>query len=133
MGTDSHDDLPLHLGLDRLAGLLDPTALHGVELRYVLTDLMDRPPYRTWRVAELVDVVTSAGFRIGDPPSKVVSGTLRAEVEHGRVVRVGWGRYRSSGGIPGATRRRIRARAADRWARVGPAVAATSRADVVGG
>lgn len=94
-----------------------PEALFGVELRYVLTDLMLGSP-RVWRVGELVDALARGGFCIGEPASKVVSGALRAEVAHGRVVRVGWGRYRAAGRIPGSTRRRIRARASARWQRM---------------
>ena len=32
----------------------DPRDLYGVELRYVLTDLIDGPEQRVWTVAELV-------------------------------------------------------------------------------
>ena len=49
----------------------------------------------------------AAGFRITGRPGKVVSDHLRAEVNRGRVVRLGRGRYRA-GVIPGSTRRRMR-------------------------
>ena len=90
--------------------LRQPTKLWGIDLRYVLTDLIVRPPHRVWTVAELVADLTSAGFDLGDRPSKHVSDVLRAEIARGRVRRVGWGRY-EAGHVPGGTRRRIRARA----------------------
>lgn len=105
-------------------GRRHPEVLFGVELRYVLTDLMLGDP-RVWRVQELVHALRRGGFRIGEPPSRVVSGALRAEIEHGRVVRVGWGRYRATGHIPGTTRRRIRTRASARWRRVAAAEGAS--------
>ena len=105
------------MGLAEAIGRRDPELLLGVELRYVLTDLMLGDP-RVWRVQELVQALDRGGFRIGDAPSRVVSGALRAEIEHGRVLRVGWGRYRATGHIPGSTRRRIRTRASARWRRV---------------
>ncbi len=94
--------------------------LVGIELRYVLTDLLDRPPHRMWAVAELVTVLTDAGFDLVAQPSKTVSDALRTEIRRGRAQRVGWGRYRAAppGSIPGATRRRIRARARARWERL---------------
>lgn len=105
------------MGLAEAIGRDRPEVLVGVELRYVLTDLMLRSPH-VWRVGELVDALRRGGFQIGEPASRVVSGALRAEIEHDRVVRVGWGRYRATNHVPGSTRRRIRSRAAARWRRV---------------
>ena len=80
-----------------------------MDLRYVLTELIHRPPYRIWKVAELVEALTSAGFELDGRPSKEVSDVLRGEVARGRVQRVGWGQY-GPGTIPGSTHRRIRKR-----------------------
>ena len=87
--------------------LPDPRSLYGIELRYVLTDVIASAPQRVWTVADLVRVLERTGFEVVGRPSKVVSDHLRAEVNRGRVVRVGRGRYRM-GVIPGGTRRRIR-------------------------
>lgn len=99
----------------------DPRLLIGLELRYVLTDLIDSGERRVWTVAELVSRLEDGGFIFYRRPSKVISDHLRAEVNRGRVVRMGRGKYRS-GYIPGATRRRIRKRARARWAGVHAAV-----------
>ena len=82
----------------------------GLDLRYLLTDLIDGPERRVWRVVELASALQQAGFVLQGRPTKVVSDALRTEIQRGRVVRVGWGRY-ESGHMPGATRRRIRNRA----------------------
>ncbi|HEX4903722.1 MAG TPA: hypothetical protein VFV42_12970, partial [Acidimicrobiales bacterium] len=87
--------------------LLDPRLLHGLELRYVLTDLIASAPDHVWTVAELVRRLERAGFVLPGRASKTVSDHLRAECGRGRVRRVGRGRY-ALGAIPGATRRRIR-------------------------
>jgi hypothetical protein len=87
-----------------------PERLSGLDLRYLLTDLICHPSYRVWAVKDLVAALTDAGFTLGDRPSKAVSDHLRAEVHRGRVRRVGWGAY-GPGIVPGATRRRIRNRA----------------------
>lgn len=81
----------------------------GLDLRYLLTDLICGPERRVWRVVELADALERAGFVLPGRPTKVVSDALRTEIQRGRVVRVGWGRY-EAGWMPGATRRRIRAR-----------------------
>lgn len=87
------------------------TRLHGIELRYALTDLIHGPEHRVWQVKDLVEALHAAGFHLGDTPSKLVSDHLRTEVGRGRVQRVGWGRYRP-GSMPDSTRRRIRKRVA---------------------
>lgn len=92
----------------------DPRPLYGLELRYVLTDLIDGPEKRVWTVAELVIRLEGGGFTLSGRASKEISDHLRAEVNRGRVLRVGRGRYRP-GHIPGSTRRRIRKRARARW------------------
>ncbi len=105
------------MGWAESIGRSHPEVLFGVELRYVLTDLMLRDP-RVWRVRELADALRRGGFDIGEQASRTISGALRAEIDHGRVDRVGWGQYRATRHIPGSTRRRIRARAAARWRRM---------------
>jgi hypothetical protein len=87
--------------------MFGPTRLSRLDLRYFLTDTMAGAPERTWTPTELAAVVERAGFSLSGRGSKVVSDHLRAEVNRGRVVRVGRGRYRV-GEIPGSTRRRIR-------------------------
>lgn len=87
--------------------LLDARSLWGLELRYVLCDLIAARGGAVCTVAELVRELERGGFELGGRPSKEISDALRWEVARGRVVRVGRGRYRT-GGIPGATRRRIR-------------------------
>lgn len=108
---DVADDSPYRDSRGRR--LPDPRALHSLELRYLLTDLIASGPGRAWTVAELVEVLEQAGFEIPDRASKTVSDQLRWEVGRGRVVRVGRGRYRM-GSIPGSTRRRIRTAARHR-------------------
>lgn len=87
--------------------LLDPCGLWGLELRYVLCDIIASQGGGTCTVAELVTALDRWGFELGGRPSKEISDALRTEVARGRVVRVGRGRYRT-GSIPGSTRRRIR-------------------------
>lgn len=84
-----------------------PRRIDGLELRYLLTDLIDGPERRVWSVSELVETVAGLGFRFGDRPSRAVSDLLRLEIWRGRIVRLGRGRYRAAV-IPGSTRRRIR-------------------------
>lgn len=96
----------------------DTRPLRTIELRYVLTDLIDRPPRPVWKVRDLVDELAAAGFELGERPSKSVSDALRTEVSRGRVRRVGWGSYQA-GFVPDSTRRRIRKRARARWASLG--------------
>ena len=90
-----------------------PEHLYGLDLRYLLTDLICRPPHRIWAVKELVAELTSAGFQLGERPSKAVSDHLRTEISRGRVRRHGWGAY-GPGSMPDSTRRRIRNRARQR-------------------
>ena len=90
-----------------------PERLDGLDLRYLLTDLICRPPHRIWAVKELVAELTAAGFELGDRPSKAVSDHLRTEISRGRVRRHGWGAY-GPGSMPDSTRRRIRNRARQR-------------------
>lgn len=88
--------------------------LWQVEVRYLMTDLMIRHPRKIWRVSEFVEALDDLGVdlgqRYGIRPAKRLSDLLRTEMVRGRVVRVGWGRYRL-GVIPDTTRRRILARA----------------------
>ena len=65
--------------------------VNGTELRYLLTTyLFDQGPAT---VAELVDALMYHGFCATGRPSKVVSDALRGEMAHGRVRRLGRGRY----------------------------------------
>jgi hypothetical protein len=87
--------------------LVFPDVLHRLDLRYFLSDVMASAPDRAWTPAELAAEVAAAGFRVQGRPGKVVSDHLRAEVNRGRVERIGRGRYRA-GTIPDTTRRRMR-------------------------
>lgn len=86
--------------------LLRPDVLSRLDLRYFLSELMAAAPDRTWTPPELVAEVERTGFRVPGRSGKVVSDHLRAEVNRGRVVWTGRGRYRA-GTIPGTTRRRM--------------------------
>ncbi|WP_293002428.1 hypothetical protein [Mycobacterium sp.] len=95
--------------------------LRGIELRYVLTfNLANQGPAT---VAELTDGLRHHGFYVQGRPAKVISDALRWEIEHGRVHRLGRGRY-GPGYIPRSTDYRIHSRVlalrsavvAQRWA-----------------
>jgi hypothetical protein len=81
--------------------------LRGIELRYVLT--IHLAVHVPATVAELVNVVGYHGFRVQGRPSKAVSDALRWEIEHGRVHRLGRGRY-GPAYIPRSTEYRIHQR-----------------------
>jgi hypothetical protein len=81
--------------------------LRGIELRYVLT--MHLAVHGPATVAELIDVVGYHGFRVQGRPSKAVSDALRWEIDHGRVHRLGRGRY-GPASIPRSTEYRIHQR-----------------------
>lgn len=81
-------------------------ALHGRDLRYVLTHYISRG-YRT--VAELVNQLAEDGFTVWGRASKVVSDALRWEVRNGRVRRIRRGHY-GIATIPRTTFYRIRTR-----------------------
>lgn len=83
-----------------------PDELSRLDLRYFLSEAMAAAPDRVWTPPELVAEVERVGFRVTGRAGKVVSDHLRAEVNRGRVVRTGRGRYRT-GTIPGTTRRRM--------------------------
>jgi hypothetical protein len=81
--------------------------LRGIELRYVLAfHLANQGPAT---VGELIDAVNHQGFSFRGRPSKAVSDALRWEIEHGRVHRLGRGRY-GPGYIPRSTEYRIHQR-----------------------
>lgn len=83
------------------------SCLRGIELRYVLAfHLANQGPAT---VAELIDVIRHQGFCVQGRPSKAVSDALRWEIEHGRVHRLGRGRY-GPGYIPRSTQYRIHQR-----------------------
>jgi hypothetical protein len=87
----------------------------GIELRYLLTTyLHDHSPAT---IRELVDALTYHGFGVGERPSKTVSDALRWERAHGRVHRLGRGRY-GPASMPRATEHRIHARVLALHARV---------------
>ena len=88
----------------------------GVELRYVLTDLICGGGEDSWTVRSLVEALAGAGLRVSGRPSKEISDALRWEVRRGRVRRLARGVY-GAGAMPGATRRRIRTRSRELRAR----------------
>jgi hypothetical protein len=65
--------------------------LRGIDLRYMLT--MQLAHHGPATVAELIDALGYQGFCVRGRPSKAVSDALRWEIEHGRVHRLGRGRY----------------------------------------
>jgi hypothetical protein len=69
----------------------DSALLRGIDLRYVLT--MQLAHHGPATVAELIDALDQQGFCVQGRPSKAVSDALRWEIEHGRVHRLGRGRY----------------------------------------
>ena len=81
--------------------------LRGIELRYMLT--MQLAHHGPATVAELIDALHYQGFRVRGRPSKAVSDALRWEIEHGRVHRLGRGRY-GPAYIPRSTDYRIHQR-----------------------
>jgi hypothetical protein len=81
--------------------------LKGIELRYVLT--MQLAVHGQATVAELIDALKWHSFSVRGRPSKAISDALRWEIEHGRVRRLGRGRY-GPGCIPRGTEHRIRQR-----------------------
>ncbi|HEX4903780.1 MAG TPA: hypothetical protein VFV42_13260 [Acidimicrobiales bacterium] len=85
--------------------------LHGITLRYVLTDVLVRSG-GPLTVPELVRAVERDGFSVHGRPSKAVSDALRWEIGRGRVRRVARGVY-AAGHMPKQTRSRIRRRVAD--------------------
>jgi hypothetical protein len=82
----------------------DGVVVRRTELRYLLVSYVFEHGAAT--VQELVDALTVQGFDLGSRPSKLVSDALRCETQRGRVIRVGWGRYRS-GSMPRSTEYRI--------------------------
>ena len=83
------------------------TTLSGTALRYVLTFHLQNQGAAT--VAELIEGLVHHGFCVRGRPSKVVSDALRWEIEHGRVHRLGRGRY-GPGYVPRSTDYRIHQR-----------------------
>jgi hypothetical protein len=81
--------------------------LKGLELRYVLT--MQLAVHGQATVAELIDALKWHSFSVPGRPSKAISDALRWEIEHGRVRRLGRGRY-GPGCIPRGTEHRIHQR-----------------------
>jgi hypothetical protein len=81
--------------------------LRGTDLRYVLTfHLANQGPAT---VSGLVKALRHHGFRVRGRPSKAISDALRWEMEHGRVHRLGRGRY-GPAYIPRSTDHRIHQR-----------------------
>lgn len=93
----------------------DVRSTRGIVTRYLATDVLASTPGRAWSPAEIATELERRGFRSPGRLGKDVANGLRAEVNRGRVHRVGRGRY-VVGHIPGATRRRIRAVARHRTA-----------------
>jgi hypothetical protein len=78
--------------------------VRGTELRYLLTAYLLDHGLAT--VGELVDALAYHGFSTRGRTSKAVSDALRWEVDRGRVLPAGRGRYRP-GDMPRATAHRI--------------------------
>ena len=78
--------------------------LRGIELRYTLTMQLFRHGPAT--IAELAGALAFHGFAVGGRPSKAISDALRWEMAHGRVRRLGRGRY-GPGWMPRGTEHRI--------------------------
>lgn len=78
--------------------------LRGTNLRYVLTRLLELIGPAT--IPQLIAGLTEWGFAVDGRPSKTVSDALRWEMGHGRVWRIGRGRYRV-GEAPRGTEHRI--------------------------
>jgi hypothetical protein len=92
-----------------MATVAERALLSGRALRYLLTlQLFDRGPLT---VRQLARAVEQEGFGIEGRPSKTISDALRWEVAHGRVVRLGRGRY-GPGRMPRQTLAWIRNRTA---------------------
>jgi hypothetical protein len=86
---------------------MNSSYLRGIELRYVLTfHLANQGPAT---LPELINGLHHHGFRVRGRPSKAISDALRWEIEHGRVHRLGRGRY-GPGYIPRSTDYRIHQR-----------------------
>ena len=82
-------------------------SVRGRDLRYLLAHhLWSLPPGTSAKVVDLVAALEGAGFELGPRPTKLVSDALRWEIDHHRVVRLGWGRYAAEA-IPRTTRKRI--------------------------
>ncbi len=81
--------------------------LRGIELRYVLTmHLLSHGPAT---IAELAEALAYHGFAAAGRASKSISDALRWEMGHGRVHRLGRGRY-GPGSMPRGTEHRIHKR-----------------------
>ncbi len=93
--------------LGRMDSHGDVEVVRGLRLRYLLTTVLtERGPSS---VTELVRAVEGEGFVFAGRGTKVVSDALRWEIAHGRVVKLGRGRY-GFGSMPPSTRKRIRRR-----------------------
>ena len=79
----------------------------GIELRYALTVYLFQHGPAT--VADLIDALDYQGFVIAGRPSKAISDGLRWEMAHGRVRRLGRGRY-SPASMPRPTEHRLHQR-----------------------
>jgi hypothetical protein len=86
---------------------MNQPCLRGIALRYVLTMQLAHNGPAT--VAELIGALEYQGFRVQGRPSKAVSDALRWEIDHGRVHRLGRGRYVPAY-IPRSTEYRIHQR-----------------------
>ena len=69
-----------------------PRLLRGIELRYVLTRILQISGPCT--VRHLIDVLQGWNFTVAGRPSKAVSDALRWEMGRERVWRIGRGRYK---------------------------------------
>ncbi|MBU9762329.1 hypothetical protein FR943_00450 [Mycobacterium sp. TNTM28] len=87
--------------------MADKLLLRGTNLRYVLTVQLLQQGAQS--VADLVEALDDQGFTTAGRPSKTISDALRWEMSHGRVYRIGHGRYRPAE-MPRSTEHRIRNR-----------------------
>jgi hypothetical protein len=87
--------------------MTDKRGLWGVELRYALTFYLFQNGPAT--IVDLIEALEYQGFGIPGRVSKTVSDALRWEIAHGRVQRLGHGRY-GPDEMPRATEHRIRKR-----------------------
>ncbi|MDF2830357.1 MAG: hypothetical protein K0R01_3640 [Mycobacterium sp.] len=90
--------------------MTDSLQLHGIELRYVLTNYLAL--HGDCTVAELAKALHRLGFGFPGRPSKAISDALRWEVRLGRVQRRGRALY-GPGYTPRATEWRIERRVAE--------------------
>jgi hypothetical protein len=81
--------------------------LRGIELRYVLTDILAVHGKAT--IPDLIETLECQGFSVAGRASKAISDALRWEIRRGRVRRLRRGFY-GPGVIPRSTEQHIHRR-----------------------